>query len=185
MSIKITETGTAEYPYLTTPDYQFSSGGKYQVKLVVPKEKAKTDIELINNVIASRVAKECQNKSGDQIKKAPLPYEERGEEIIFNFKMKASGVRKSDNKPFTQEPNLLNADLTPFDKDQKIWGGSKLKITFEPYAWNMPIGIGCTLRLKTVQVLELVTGKSTNSLGELKVEPVVAPKVKDEVEALI
>ena len=94
--------------------------------------------------------------------------------------MKANGVRKSDGKPFTQEPNIVNADLSPFDKSQKIWGESILKITFEPYSWNMPIGIGCTLRLKTVQVLELVTGKSSNTLGELKAEPVVAPKVKDE-----
>ena len=62
----------------------------------------------------------------------------------------------------------------------QIWGDSILKITFEPYAWNMPIGIGCTLRLKAVQVLELVTGKSSNTLGELKAEPIVAPKVKEE-----
>jgi len=41
MSIKITEIGTAEFPYLTAPDYQFSPEGKYQVKLVVPKDKAK------------------------------------------------------------------------------------------------------------------------------------------------
>ena len=57
-----------------------------------------------------------------------------------------------------------------------------LKITFEPYSWNMPIGIGCTLRLKTVQVLELVTGKQSDTLGDLKVEPVVAPKVNEEKE---
>ena len=94
--------------------------------------------------------------------------------------MKAQGVRKSDGKSFTQAPNLLNADLSEFEKTQTIWGGSILKITFEPYAWNMPIGIGCTLRLKAVQVLELVTGKSSNTLGDLKAEPIVAPKVKEQ-----
>jgi len=31
-----------------------------------------------------------------------------------------------------------------------------------------------------VQVIELVTGKSKNTLGDLQVEPVVAPKVKSE-----
>jgi len=177
--------GISEYPYLSEPDTMFNPEGLFHTKLVCKKSESEKVKKAIDDMIASEVKKQHDQDPNKQIKKAPLPYEERGEEIIFNFKMKASGVRKSDNKPFTQEPNLLNADLTPFDKDQKIWGGSKLKITFEPYAWNMPIGIGCTLRLKTVQVLELVTGKSTNSLGELKVEPVVAPKVKDEVEALI
>ncbi len=43
----------------------------------------------------------------------------------------------------------------------------------------MPIGIGSTLRLKTVQVLELVTGTSTNNtLGDLKAEQMVEPKIK-------
>ena len=46
----------------------------------------------------------------------------------------------------------------------------------------MPIGIGCTLRIKTVQVVQLVTGKVADTLGELKPKPMVAPKVKDEVE---
>ena len=97
----------------------------------------------------------------DKAIKKSLPYTEEGDDIIFNFKMKAKGTRKSDGKPFTQEPNVLNADLTPFDKDHKRYGVIVfLKITFEPYAWNMSIGIGCTLRIKSVQVLELVTGKA-------------------------
>ena len=44
----------------------------------------------------------------------------------------------------------------------------------------MPIGIGCTLRLKAVQVLELVTGKSSNNLGDLKAEPTVEPIIKEQ-----
>ena len=76
-------------------------------------------------------------------------------------------------------PNIINADLTVFDKQNQIWGDSILKVTFEPIFWNMPIGIGCTLRLKTVQVLELVTGTPTNNtLGDLKVEQMIEPKVK-------
>ena len=48
----------------------------------------------------------------------------------------------------------------------------------------MPKGIGCTLRIKAVQVLELVTGKSSNTLGELKAEPIVTPKVKEVSEGV-
>ena len=47
----------------------------------------------------------------------------------------------------------------------------------------MPVGIGCTLRIKTIQGLELVTGKTSNTLGDLKVETMVEPKVKEQEEA--
>ena len=168
MSIKITETGTAEYPYLTTPDYQFSSGGKYQVKLVVPKEKAKTDIELINNVIASRVAKECQNKSGDQIKKAPLPYEVVGDMVRFKFHCLASGVNSKTGKTFTQKPVIKDAKDKLFPEDKQIWSGSKLRVAYEPVSYNVSgTGVGATLRLKGCQVVELVEGSGV-TFGEIE-----------------
>ena len=117
------------------------------------------------------------------ITKAPLPYVIEDDKVIFNFKMKASGRRKDDGKTFTQKPILLQADLkTPLEEGTQIWGDSILRIVAEPNPYNMPIGIGCTLRLKTVQVIELVTGKSKNTLGELEAAPVVAPKVKSESE---
>ena len=39
-----------------------------------------------------------------------------------------------------------------------------------------------TLRLKTVQVIELVTGKGSNTLGELKAETMVEPKINTNSE---
>jgi len=176
--------GIAEFPYLSDADTMFNPEGLYHTKLVCNKSESENIKKAIDDLIASEVKKQHDQDPNKAIKKAPTPYEVRGEEIVFNFKMKASGVRKSDGKPFTQKPNILNNDQTPFDTEQKIWGGSKLQITFEPYSWNMPIGIGCTLRLKTVQVVELVTGKSSNSLGDLKPGPVVAPKVKNDMELI-
>jgi len=172
--------GVAEYPYLTEPDVVFNPEGLFHTKLVCKKSDCAKIIKSIDDMIALEVKKQHDLDPNKPVKKAPLPYSIDNEEVTFNFKMKAQGVRKSDGKTFTQAPNLLNADLSEFEKTQTIWGGSILKITFEPFAWNMPIGIGCTLRLKSVQVLELVTGKSSNTLGELKAEPIVAPKVKEQ-----
>ena len=45
----------------------------------------------------------------------------------------------------------------------------------------MPIGIGCSLRLKSVQVIELVTGKASSTLSGFEAEPVVEPKIKQEI----
>jgi len=173
--------GKAIFPHLTEPDTKYKAEGEYHVKLECNKSEGQNIIALIGSEIAKKVKEQHDQDPKKPITKAPLPYVEVNDKVVFNFKMKASGIRKSDGKHFTQKPVLVNADLSPVEPDMQIWGDSILKITFEPYAWNMPIGIGCTLRLKAVQVLELVTGKSSNTLGELKAEPIVAPKVKEEV----
>lgn len=168
MSIKITEIGTAEFPYLTAPDYQFSPEGKYQVKLVVPKDKAKADIELINNTIASRVAKECQSKPGNEIKKAPLPYEVVGDVVRFKFHCKASGINSKTGKSFTQKPVIKDAKDKLFPENKQIWSGSKLKVAYECVPYNVSgTGVGATLRLKGCQVVELVEGSGV-SFGEIE-----------------
>jgi len=177
--ILTTPKGIAKWPYLTEPDIEFNPEGLFHTKLSCKKTESLNIKKTIDDMIALEVKKQHDLNPDKAIKKS-LPYTEEGDDIVFNFKMKASGVRKSDKKAFTQEPNIVNADLTPFDKSLKIWGDSILKITFEPYAWNMSIGIGCTLRIKTVQVLELVTGKLSDTLGDLKAEPVVAPKLNQE-----
>ena len=173
--------GIAKWPYLIEPDIEFNPDGLFHTKLSCKKSESVNIKKAIDDMIAQEIKKQHDSSPDKPIKKS-LPYTEEGDDIVFNFKMKAKGTRKSDGKSFTQEPNIVNADLTPFNKDQKIWGDSTLKITFEPYAWNMPVGIGCTLRIKTVQVLELITGKLSDTLGDLKVEPVVAPKVNEEKE---
>tara|TARA_R110000796_G_scaffold195349_4_gene311922 strand:- start:11 stop:568 length:558 start_codon:yes stop_codon:yes gene_type:complete len=176
--------GIAKWPYLTEPDIEFNSDGLFHTKLTCKKEDSVKIKKVIDDLIALEVKKSHDLNPDKAIKKS-YPYIEDGEEITFNFKMNAKGVRKFDKKPFTQEPNILNADMSAFDKSQKIWGDSTLQITFEPYAWNMSIGIGCTLRIKEVQVIQLVTRKQTNTLGELKAKPMLPPKVKQEEETHI
>jgi len=175
--------GIAEFPYMSEPDIAFNPEGLFHTKLVCKLSDSLEVKKAIDDMIALEVKKQHDLDPKKKINKAPLPYAVRDEEIVFNFKLRASGKRKSDNKPFTQKPSIVNADLSQFDETQKIWGGSKLQITFEPYSWNMPVGIGCTLRMKAVQVLELVTGGNTsNTLGDLKVKPMKEPTLKEKVE---
>ena len=174
--------GRAIFPHLTEPDIKFKPEGEYHVKLECNKSDSVAIIKEIKGLIAKKVQEEHNKNPNVKIKYAPQPFEEEGENVIFNFKMKASGTRRDNNKHFTQQPVLVDAELKPLGQDVQIWGDSILRITFEPRAYSMPVGLGCTLRLKTVQVLELVTGKATNTLGELKVEPIVTPKVKTESE---
>ena len=127
--------------YFTSPE-----GKAIYPYLTHPDTEFKTDGEYHTKL-------ECNLKDSEEV----------GDKIIFNFKLSAKGTRKDDGKPFTQKPQIVDAKKRPME-DQQIWGDSILKIICEPYGWNMPIGIGCTLRLKVVQVVKLVTGKPQNDI---------------------
>ena len=177
--------GKAIYPHLTEADYKFKPEGEYHVKLECLKSESESIIASIGSLIAKSVKEQHDQNPNKQITKAPLPYELVDDKVVFNFKMKASGTRRDNFKTFTQQPVVVSADLTPLGPDVQIWGDSKLRITFEPHSYiSSAVGLGVTLRLKTVQVLELVTGKSSNTLGELKAEPIVTPKVKEVSEGV-
>jgi len=172
MAIKTTKFGEAQYPHLSDPDYQYHPEGLYQVKLKVSKEDAKEDILAIREVISKEVAKEHERKPDNtkEIKIAPLPYEEIGNDVIFKFKCKASGINSQTKKPFTQKPSIVDHNLEPI-KDKTIWGGSIMRVNYEPIGYNVAsTGVGCTLRLKGVQISKLVEGQSSTS-GFDKVEP--------------
>jgi len=180
-TVLTTPKGKAIFPHLTEADTMFHPEGLFHVKLECPKAESEKIISVIRNGIAQEVKKQHDVNPDKAVKEANKPCEIIDDKVVFNFKLKASGTRKVDGKTFTQKPVIVNAIKQPLEEGTQIWADSILKINFEPYFWNMPIGIGCTLRLKEVQVLELVTGKTKNTLSGFDVEPVVEPKVKQEI----
>ena len=141
-----TPKGRAIFPHLTEADYKFKTEGEFHVKLECNKPECETIISAISSAIAVKIKEQHDQDPTKAITKAQLPYEILDNKVIFNFKMKASGTRKADGKHFTQKPVLLKADQTPLEEGTQIWGDSILRIVAEPKAYNMPIGIGCTLR---------------------------------------
>ena len=60
---------------------------------------------------------------------------------------------------FKQRPALFDNELKPISSDITIWGGSILRVSFQPHPWYTPaLGAGVSLRLKSVQVKDLVEG---------------------------
>jgi hypothetical protein len=169
--IYTTNFGEALYPYLTIADTKFDPMGKYHVKLKVKSEDAQIDIAIINDVIAKKVADFTKENSGKGIKRADLPYEVTDDGfVIFHFKMKASGINSKTKQPFEQKPKIFDHNLELFPEDKSIWSGSIIRITYEPFGYSgAATGIGCTLRLKSVQVKKLVEGNINH--GFTKVEP--------------
>lgn len=169
--IYTTNFGEALYPYLTIPDMKFDPQGKYHVKLKVKSDEAQTDIAIINEVIAKKIAEFTKENPNKEIKRSELPYQVTDDGyVIFNFKMKASGINSKTKQPFEQKPKIFDHNLDLLPEDKSIWGGSIIRITYEPFGYSgAATGIGCTLRLKSVQVKKLVEGSLNH--GFSKVEP--------------
>ena len=91
--------------------------------------------------------------------------------------MKASGVNKSTQEKFTQRPQLLDAKKNPIASNTSIWGGSIMKVAYQPVPYYTPmLGAGVSLRLKAAQIIKLVVkdqindGKSEKEIYDFLIE---------------
>ena len=104
--------------------------------------------------------------------------------------MKASGVRKSDGKPWTRQPAIFDGqgNYIPSDRRPQIGGGTEGKVSFELSGfYTTLVGAGVSLRLQGVQILSLVEfgGGSAESHGfEAEADAYVANTVQtlDDLE---
>tara|TARA_B100000965_G_scaffold397092_1_gene413048 strand:- start:1164 stop:1760 length:597 start_codon:yes stop_codon:yes gene_type:complete len=184
--IHTTPIGTGNYPYLFTPDTQFEKpDGVFTVKFVLSENDAKPFIKIYEDTLKARQQKDNTEK------RAPHNQYKISKDgtVEFKFKLKAKVIMK-DGTDFEQRPKILNPDKTVAEK-QPVYSGSKMKIAFQAVSWANPMqGVGVTLRLKAVQLIEVVSEKpksngDTNSdydygFGKEKVSNAV-PSEKKEV----
>lgn len=175
LELLVTPTGTAVYPYLIKPDTQFDADGEFKVGLVLSGTDANSVMATIDKAMAGALekAKSENPTKAKKIKAANPPYsevtDEEGQETgetKFNFKMKAK-ITTKDGTVIHQRPGIFDAAGQPM-MNASIGGGTKMKISAElvPYFTDL-VGAGITLRLKAVQVIELVeyTGKTADRFG--------------------
>lgn len=152
-----TPKGTAKYPWLSTPDTKFNPDGEYKTSLVLPLEEADTIMQFLDEQMAKSIAQAKKDNPGKKVKEADAPYsvnEETGE-FSVNFKLKAK-VFPQKGEPFEQKPAVFDAKMIPL-KGVNVSGGSTIKVSYEVYPfYTALIGAGISLRLKAVQVLNLV-----------------------------
>ena len=164
---KVSVTAEAVYPHLVKPDVRFNEYGEYKVTLKVAKQDASEMVKEIEKSIEDSLAKAEKENKGKSVKSAPKPYKEESDHVFFKFKMKASGVNKKTQEKFTQRPQLLDSKKNPIAPNTSIWGGSIMKVAYQPVPYFTPmLGAGISLRLKAVQVIKLVEGKSDNVFKE-------------------
>ena len=152
--------GKAIYPHLTKCDVRFKPEGEFKVDLEIGEAPANQLLKILKEYQAKAVSNAKDKTGKKQIKEAPLPYKKEDDKYIFKFKMKASGTNMKTGETFKQRPALFDSELKPINpEDTSIWGGSILRVSYQPFPWFTPaLGAGVSLRLKSVQVKELVEG---------------------------
>ena len=164
---KVSVAGEAIYPHLMKPDVRFNELGEYKVTLKIGKQDASQMVKDINQAIEDSLAKAQKDNKGKTVKSAPKPFKEESGNVFFKFKMKASGVNKKTQEKFTQRPQLLDSKKNPIANNTSIWGGSIMKIAYQPVPYYTPmLGAGVSLRLKAAQIIKLVEGKADNVFKE-------------------
>lgn len=165
-----TPAGIAQYPYLTKPDTKFNPDGEYKIALEVKDPSAAAPlIAFLDEQLEASIAKAKKDNPGKKIKEGDAPYSVNDDSgaVTFRFKLKAK-VTPKQGDPFEQRPAIFDAKGKPL-QDAKVGGGSKVKVAYElvPY-YTAIAGAGVSLRLKAVQVIDLVEfsgGASADAYG--------------------
>lgn len=170
----VTPKGVAVYPRLAgKPDTKFDDAGVWKTSFVALDDaegaalKATIDEAIKKSILAAKEeqAKETDAKKRKKVAVDTTPYsvDADTDKITFNFKMKASGVSKKTKEPWTMQPALFDAAGKPLTGNQRIGGGSIIRVSYELNPYTRPsteqkatVLAGAQLRLAAVQIIELV-----------------------------
>jgi hypothetical protein len=168
-----TPKATLKYPKLIEPETKFSPEGHYKVTAVIPADEADYMSAQLDALYEAHKASLKAQAPGQKFKAVDpsFGYEDIDGKPCFTIscKMKAKGMDR-DGRSWSAVPALFDATGAPV-KDREalrgMWSGTTGRVSFEACPFYQPaLGAGITLRLKAVQILDLVeSGGSANSFG--------------------
>lgn len=159
-----TPVGLAYYPRIDTPDTKFNSDGVYSCKLHVSEDDYNAFNTKVKDIVNKAYQDECQKRGVSKLKLAPTnPVRETDD---GKFEIYAKQVAKKDTRK-----GLIEFSITVFDSKgnkieevPKVGSDSKLKMGVEVFPYYTDLnGFGYALRLRAVQILELVEYSSSGS----------------------
>lgn len=165
-----TPKGVAIFPWITRPDTKFNPDGDYRVTLRIPREEAQPFIDKLQALYDDFLKTETAKlPKGKKVKQVDLPiadvYDDEGNEtgeVDIKFKSKASFKDKKGNVIQRSIP-LVDSKGNRIESDIALFGGSVIRVCTEPNLYNNPsLGLGMSLRISAVQVIELVSGGGGN-----------------------
>ena len=184
-----TGRGIFMYPYLFSPDTKFNQDGIYTVNLQLQGDAAKTLKDELTNIRDKYKEQQVAITGKEPKSIMALPFKDdttdAGEACIsFKFKMKPF-FRSKNGDQIDQRPTVFDAKLQPLDESCKMGNGSAGKVSFDCVPFNSNFGLGVTLRLRAVQVLELVAynGGGGDSNNGFSIEEGFAAEVTKDASA--
>ena len=158
--------GTALWAKVFEPDTKFNPLGDYSINLQMPVAQAAAMSEQLDQIVqakfneAVKADPRLKNTLTTQDVCQPVFDRDTGDDtgnVEFKFKLKAK-VQKRDGTYYEQQPAVLDSKKVPMTNDILIGNGSRVKVAFEPIPYVMASTkkAGVSLRLKAVQVIDLV-----------------------------
>lgn len=158
--------GTALWAKVFEPDTKFNPLGEYSINLQMPIADSVAMSEQLDGIVQAKFKEaikedpRLKNTLTTQEVCQPVYDRDTGDDtgnVEFKFKLKAK-VQKRDGTYYEQQPTVLDSKKVPVSGDTLIGNGSKVKVAFEPIPYVMASTkkVGVSLRLKAVQVIDLV-----------------------------
>lgn len=174
----ITPKGTLIYPWLTKADTKFNPSGEFRTTLAIPAEQCEEFAKKLDSILEKfyqeQVAEAKPQDKKKLAKEEPYQpqYDDEGNEtgvFLFKAKLKAEITMKS-GETFKQTVKLFDAQGFPLPTSVSPYGGTQAKLSVEivPYCMPSTKKCGLSLRLKAVQVIQLVAaggGGNSESFG--------------------
>lgn len=173
-----TPVGTLLWPWINDPDTRYhKDGGIFQAKISLDFEDPETQslIAQAERVRDAHFAGLDPQKCGDYRKKDvyeleyTMPDKDATDEEKKEFVPEPTGnilikaklhkiVRPQNKDPFEQRVIIVDKDEAPLE--EQVWMGTKARLKGQLYPWDagMQRLVGVTFRLRSVQVIDLVTG---------------------------
>lgn len=146
-------------------DTRFVPEGEYSTQVVVPEAEAADVCEQLESLAKAKFDEAVKDnpklKNVLSIRPVSEPeYDEAGNEtgnVIFKTKLKAR-IKSRSGETYSQSVSVVDAKKTPMDGSQMVGNGSSIKVAVEPvpYVMQSTKQVGVSLRLKAVQVINLV-----------------------------
>lgn len=182
--------GKAQWAKVFEPDTRFVPEGEYSVQVIVPETEAQEMCEQLDGLVSAKLEEAVKEQPKlKTVLSTRQAYENDTDEVgnptgelIFKTKMKAR-IKSRDGRVYEQKPAVVDSKRTPLDGKQLIGNGSIVKVAVEPvpYVMQSTKQVGVSLRLKAMQVLELVEyGNSTNSIFDEEEGFVASAVAKDD-----
>lgn len=166
--------GKAKWAKVFEPDTRFVDDGEYSTQVIMSEAEAAEVCEQLESLVDEAYNKAVKEKPAlkASLSKRPVTEPEVDQDgnetgnVVFKTKLKAL-IRAKNGSTYKQKVQVVDSKRKPMNADQAVGNGSVIKVAVEPVTYVMASTkqVGVSLRLKAVQVIDLVeSGASAESI---------------------